>query len=102
MVHLSGYDTPAYTLERQEKMLVDLIQESKPRINIEMLTAEIKNRYSGNTRINTRMWNIIHRTLRSSRQEYQNLQEYFAPEPDSYLNMYGSAILKILREDYNL
>ena len=96
LVHLSGYNTPAYTLERQEKILVDLIQESKPRINIEKLTAEIKNRYSGNTHINTRIWNIIHRTLRSSRQEYQILRNM-----DSYLNTDESTILKILREEYN-
>ena len=96
LVHLSGYDTPAYTLERQEKMLVDLIQESKPRINIEMLSVEIKNRYGGNAPIHTRIRNIIKRTLRSSRQEYQILLNM-----DSYLNMDESMILKILHEEYN-
>ena len=99
--HLSDYDTPAYTLERQEKILVDLIQENTPRINIEMLTAEIKNMYSGNTpRINTRMWNIIHRTLRSSRQEYQNLQDWNCTCLP-YMDTDESTILKILREEYN-
>ena len=32
LVHLSGYDTPTYTLVRQEKILVDLIQENTPRM----------------------------------------------------------------------
>ena len=100
LVHLSGYDTPTYTLERQEKILVDLIQESKPRINIEMLTAEIKNRYSANTHINTKIWNVIHRTLRSSRQEYQNLQDWNSA-CHCVLNTDESTILKILREEYN-